>query len=740
MINLICTFEKKIFENSSTGYCVAAFKTDDESSVPKDARSKFAHKDRKIHFTAVGYGIPATDSIDLELEGKWQTTKYGVQLVIEHFAEIIPPSIDGIIGYLSSGLISGVSEITAKKITDKFGMDSLSIIENEPERLAEIKGLSDKKIEKIVNSYSQNKSLRNIVSFLSPFGITLNKAVRIHERYGDKAMEVLNERPFELCDISGFGFKTVDNIARKIKCKPNDKMRIKAAAKHIMSEMKSEGHVFMDQLELRNKCFELLNDDLQHISVTDNEIRDCLIELIRTKNLINNNGNIYSPYMFKAEVELAKMITDRVFRSTTVHPDLDNLVDTAQKMRGISLSDAQSEAVKMCFKNNLSVITGGPGTGKTTVLKIIIDVYKMIYGTDDILLAAPTGKAAKRMAESTGMAGARTIHSALGLTTDEGEEKNEIEERLVIIDEMSMVDLSIAYKLFKSVSRRSKIVLVGDAEQLPSVGAGNVFFDILNSECVEVTKLDTVFRQSGTSRIALNAEEIRNNGSKLLYGSDFNFITATTDTEALEILKHCYVQEVDDIGIDNVQVLAPFRTRGDTSVKNINEVIREMINPFVGDQNELFCDGNKLRLNDRVIQLKNVNGINNGDVGFIKSIYLDEDELKHAIIEFSDGVRADFPERELDIIDLAYATTIHKSQGSEYSTVIIPIMMSHYIMLKRNLIYTAITRAKKKVILIGEKRALMAGIHKNDSAKRNTLLSERIKMYVEEQKGKEDAS
>ena len=737
---MICTFEKKIFENSSTGYCVAAFKTDDESSVPKDARSKYVYKDKKTRFTAVGYGIPATDSIDLELEGKWQTTKYGVQLVIEHFAEIIPPSIDGIIGYLSSGLISGVSEITAKKITDKFGMDSLSIIENEPKRLAEIKGLSDKKIEKIVNSYSQNKSLRNIVSFLSPFGITLNKAVRIHERYGDKAMEVLNERPFELCDISGFGFKTVDNIARKIKCKPNDKMRIKAAAKHIMSEMKSEGHVFMEQQELRNKCFELLNDDLQHISVTDNEIRDCLIELIRAKNLMNNNGNIYSPYMFKAEVELAKMITDRVFQSTTVHPDLDNLVDTAQKLRGISLSDAQSEAVKMCFKNNLSVITGGPGTGKTTVLKIIIDVYKMIYGTDDILLAAPTGKAAKRMAESTGMPGARTIHSALGLTTDDGEEKNEIEERLVIIDEVSMVDLSIAYKLFKSVGIHSKIVLVGDAEQLPSVGAGNVFFDILNSECVEATKLDTVFRQSGTSRIALNAEEIRNNGSKLLYGSDFNFINAATDTEALEILKHCYVQEVDSIGIDNVQVLAPFRTRGDTSVKNINEVIREMINPFVGDQNELFCDGNKLRLNDRVIQLKNVNGINNGDVGFIKSVYLDEDELKHAIIEFSDGERADYPERELDIIDLAYATTIHKSQGSEYSTVIIPIMMSHYIMLKRNLIYTAITRAKKKVILIGEKRALMAGIHKNDSAKRNTLLSERVKMYVDERKGKEDAS
>lgn len=728
-----------IFENNNTGYCVAAFKTDDEASVPKEARSKNIFPDKKTHFTAVGYGIPATDSIELELEGKWQTTKYGVQLLIEHFAEIIPPSIEGIIGYLSSGLIRGVSEITAKKITDKFGLDTLSIIENSPDRLSEVKGLSDKKISKIVDSYAQNKSLRNIVSFLTPFGITLNKAVRIQDAFGEKAMEILNERPFELCDIPGFGFKTVDSIARKIKCKPNDKMRIKAAAKHIITEMKSEGHVFMDQQELRDKCFELLNDDLRYISVTHDEIRNCLVELIRSRNLINNNGNIYSPYMFKAEVELAKMIAERVFSEAVVYPNLDVLIDSAQKHQGIMLSKAQSEAVKMCFSNNISIITGGPGTGKSTVLKVVVEVYKTLTGKDDILLAAPTGKAAKRMGECTGMPGARTIHSALGLTTDEAEEKNVIEDGLVVLDEMSMVDLSIAYKLMKSVSKDSRIVFVGDAEQLPSVGAGNVFSDMLNSGCIEVTRLDTVFRQSGTSRIALNAEEIRNNGSKLLYGNDFNFITATSDTEALEIVKHCYIQEINDVGIDNVQILAPFRSRGETSVKNINEIIRELINPFVGSRNELFCDGNKFRLNDRVIQLKNVNGINNGDVGFIKSVYPDEDDVKHAIIEFSDGIRADYPERDLDIIDLSYATTIHKAQGSEYSTVIIPIMMSHYIMLKRNLIYTAITRAKKKVILVGEKRALMAGIHKNDSAKRNTLLSERIKMYVD-QKGDEKSS
>lgn len=727
---MICTFEKKIFENSSTGYCVAAFKTDD-MSVPQDARSKYMHKDKKVHFTAVGYGIPATDSIDLELEGKWQTTKYGVQLVVEHFAEIIPPTIDGIVGYLSSGLISGVSEITARKITDKFGLDTLSIIENEPKRLAEIKGLSDKKIEKIVNSYAKNKELRSIVSFLTPFGITLNKAVKIQKAFGDKAMEVLNERPFELCDISGFGFKTVDGIARKIKCRPNDKMRIKAAAKYLMTEYKSGGHVYAEQKELREKCYSLLNDGLTKDKVTADEIRDSLLELIHSKALINNSGRIYIPYMFEAESELAKIIATRARIEVMLYPNLDYVVDEAQKKLGIALSDAQCEAVKMCFKNSISVITGGPGTGKTTVLKVIIDVYRTLTDRDDILLAAPTGKAAKRMAESSGTVTARTIHSALALHTDEDTETENIDSGLVVIDEMSMVDLSIAYKLMKSLSPGSRIVLIGDSEQLPSVGAGNVLLDIISSDSVAITRLDTVFRQKGTSRIALNAEQIRNNGSKLLYGSDFNFINAESETEVLEIMKRCYLDEVDKNGMDNVQILAPFRAKGDTSVKNINEIIREMVNPYVGDDNEIFCDGNKLRVNDRVIQLKNQNGINNGDIGCIKSVYRNEDNQKHAIIEFADAIKADYSESELDVIDLAYATTIHKSQGSEYNTVIIPVMMSQYIMLRRNLIYTAITRAKKKVILIGEKKALMTAIHKNDSSKRNTLLSERIKLYSE---------
>ncbi len=727
---MICTFEKMIYEQAVTGYCVAAFKTDD-TSVPTDARSKGSFRDRKIHFTAVGYSIPATDAINLELVGKWQKTKYGVQLVIEHFAEIIPPTVEGIIGYLSSGLINGVGESTARKITDKFGIKALEVIEKTPERLNEINGISDKRIEKIVNSYSQNKMLRNIVSFLSPFGITLNKAIKIQEAFGDKAMEVLNERPFELCEISGFGFRTVDNIARKVKCKANDRMRIKAAAKYILAEAGCEGHVFMEQQTLRDKCFDLLNENADGVTVTNAEIRECIIELIRFNELVNNNGNLYHPYMFECEVELAKNIAKRTNKPGKIKGDVDAAITRSEAKRGIMLSDAQRKAVKTSFENNLSLITGGPGTGKTTVLKVMIDVYKSLSGNDDILLAAPTGKAAKRMAESTGLPTAKTLHSALGLVSDDYFKAVSISESLVIIDEMSMVDLRLAYKLFSSTPMDAMVVLVGDSDQLPSVGAGNVFRDMLASECIATTVLDTVFRQSGTSRIALNAEKIRNNDTKLLYGNDFNFIDTEDESDTVEVLKHCYLEELDNIGLDNVQILSPFRSRGETAVQNLNEVIHELINPYVGDRNELFCDGKKFRLNDKVIQVKNKDGINNGDVGIITSIFEIDDE-KHAIIKFSDGMLKEYSEREMDIIELAYATTVHKSQGSEYSTVIIPMLKSFYIMLRRNLIYTAITRAKKKVILVGHKQALMMAIHKNDSARRNSLLDKRIKGYVKE--------
>lgn len=732
---MICTFTRKLFENPSNGYCVALFQTED-TSVPPEARKKENRPTSKITFTGFGYKIPATDAIKLDLEGKWKRSpKYGIQFAIEQCAEIVPPTIEGIVGYLSSGLIRGVSEITARKITDKFGLRSLEVIENEPMRLNEIRGLSNKKIERIVESFSRNKELRNIVSFLAPYDISLNKASKIYDKFGAESMEVLNERPYQLCDVKGFGFLTVDTIALKLKCKPNDKMRIRECAKYILTEFEGKGHVYVPQQQFRDACFTQLNQEFKTPAVTADEIRYALIEEIRAGRLVNNNGLIYRPVMFECEVELAKALSDRNLLSPPKWGDIEDALERAQAVRKITLSDAQCEAVRMCFNNNLSLITGGPGTGKTTVLKVIIDVYRNLTGSDNILLAAPTGKAAKRMSEGTGLLTARTLHSALGLA-DSDDEKNSavLQAGLIIVDEMSMVDIRLAYRLFASIPSESTIVLVGDTDQLPSIGPGNVFRDILLSECIPCTRLNTVFRQSGVSRIILNAEKIREGNTGLLYGSDFNFIDAETEEETLEIIKQCYFEEVKGIGIDNVQILAPRRDVGKTSVFNINNTIRDIINPYVGEKNELYYDGRRFRVNDKIIQTKNMDGINNGDIGMIRSVFQNDDEEKFAMITFSDGTEKCYSESALDIISLAYAMTIHKSQGSECSTVIIPILMRYYHMLKRNLIYTAITRAKQKVILIGEKRALMAGIHQNDSSKRNSMLAGRLKQYVSDKK------
>ena len=662
---MLCTFVRKLFENPSNGYCVALFNTND-ASVPVEARQKQTSSSGGITFTGFGYKFPATNMINLELTGKWQKSqKYGVQFEIEQFAEIIPPTIEGIVGYLSSGLIHGVSEITARKITDKFGLQSLEIIENEPERLKEINGLSDKKIERIVESFSENKELRNIVSFLKPYGITLNKASKIYEAYGAKSMEIINNCPYDLCKIKGFGFVTVDAIALKLKRSPNDVMRIKACAEHVLKEAEGSGHVFMHHQDLRDSCFSLLNKGFKKAVVTVDEIRDSLVEDIQKGKYKSNNGLIFRPYMFEAEVGLAKLLAERKYTKPKFSGDVETAILNSQAKRGLLLSVAQLEAVKMCFENNISVITGGPGTGKTTVLKVIIDVYKELTGRDDILLSAPTGKAAKRMAEGTGVPDSKTLHSALCLTgDDEMEGDSPIMQKLVIVDEMSMVDIKLAYRLFSNLSPDTTVVLVGDAEQLPSVGPGNVFRDILSSECIPCTRLDMVFRQSGTSRIILNAEKIRTDDSKLLYGNDFNFIAADNEENALEIIKHCYLEETKTSGIDNVQILTPRRADTLTSAKNINKIIRDIVNPYVGEANELYCDGEKFRVNDKVLQMKNKDGINNGDVGVIRSVFLTPDETKEAIIRFSGGVDKAFDERSLDIISLAYAMTIHKSQGS----------------------------------------------------------------------------
>lgn len=740
-----CTYDKTIFADNDTGFCVAVFATQD-NTVPSAARSTYQNKDGHIRFTATGYRLPVTKAVDVELDGRWENTKRGLQFAVDSFIEIVPKTKEGIIGYLSSGLINGIGERTAKTIVGKFGLNTMEVLDEHPEKLLEIKGISPKKLEKITASYTQSKAIREIVTFLSPFGVSVKKAAKIQKEFGAQTMDVLKNRPFELCAISGFGFTTVDNIARKASCELNEPLRIRGAIQYVLDEVTMEGHLFLHKTDLCDKAHILLNKGFVKEVVTLREVQTELYHLVVATRLLSENGNVYKPKSLMAEADTAKRIAE-LLMAASKSVDISNELAEAQQSLKLILSTKQADAVKMCFAHNMAIITGGPGTGKTTVLKIVLEVYNKLF-KGKILLTAPTGRASRRMSESTGYPDARTLHSALGLVTDEDDDflnsSDAVDADFVVVDEFSMVDMRLAAELFRRIQNGTKVLLVGDADQLPSVGAGNVFRELINCGLIPVTFLDVVFRQSGTSRIALNAQSINENKTKLLYGPDFEFISCETADDAAALVQQQYLKEIAQAGVNNVQILSPFRSRGEASVKSLNEAIRELVNPSMPAISEFKVGARTFRLNDRVLQTKNKGEISNGDVGFVKEVYIGEDNDSSLTIEFSDSRIVEYGKEDLDIVELSYAMTIHKSQGSEYDTVILPILTGFYIMLRRNLIYTAITRAKKKVILVGQKQALYMAIHRNDIDKRNTLLGERIirchAKLLQEQAQKQDAN
>lgn len=718
-----CTYEKTIFENTDNGYCVVEY-TSNDSSIPFGARNKHG-KSSEIHFTATGYRLPVTKTIDVELDGKWETNKFGMQYTVEHYVELIPHTKAGIIGYLSSGLIKGIGDKTAKLIVTRFGLNTLEIMDKMPDRLAEVKGISNKKLETIKKSYVENRAIRDIVTYLSPFGISVKKALKIHKEFGAHSMSILRNQPFELCSLKGFGFKTVDAIARKSACSLNDPMRIRGALCFSLDESMMSGHLFLDKLFLRNHAFMLLNDGYQNTVVTKQEVNEELYSMIKNTILIAENGNVYKPENLFAEHDTAKRIV-QLLAERNKAVDIESELLKAQKDLNLALSSKQADAVRNCFNFNLSIITGGPGTGKTTILKVVLEIYKHLVN-GKILLAAPTGRSARRIVESTGYPYASTLHSALGLMSDDfGNTSDPLDADLIIVDEFSMVDMRLAKQFFCRIKNGIKVLIVGDADQLPSVGAGNVFREMISSGRIPITTLDVVYRQSDTSSIALNAHSINKGILKMQYDEDFMFEQTATEQDAAQSIEKLYVSEIAEHGIQNVQVLSPFRNRGDTCVNALNEEIRKLVNPHQANVPELKVGNRIYRLNDRVMQNKNKNEISNGDIGIITSVYDGDDNDSSVTITFSDHREVEYAPEDLDIIELAYATTIHKSQGSEYHTVIIPMLRKFYIMLKRNLIYTAITRAKKKVVLVGEKQALFMAIRKNDTDKRNTMLADRI--------------
>ena len=737
-MGIVAAFDKTLFSNPASKYCVLRLKTAD-MMVPQEARSPYHYHDHLIRFTAIGYDLPQTDTIKMELEGEWVNGKYGPQLQVTSWSEVIPPTMEGIRAYLGSGLLKGIGPATANLIVGRFGTDSLNIIEHHPERLLEIRGITEEKLKEIKNGYAESKVLRDLMTLLAPFKITPATAMKIYQHFGPDGVALVRKSPYSLCQMPGFGFKRVDAIVQKSGGDPADPMRIRGAAYYAIEQARNEkGHLFVDAEKLVQDSLTLLNEKLPDPNqwVTAPQVQQELRAMITGNVVVANQGKIYLPHVYTQESETAA----QAVKLAMVQPepvDLAPVMEQVKAKLGIRLSPKQEEGVETVFQSNLSIITGGPGTGKSTILRAVIEAYQLLYPNGTIALAAPTGKASRRMAETTGISDAVTLHSLLGLRGDDTGWEENLEADLLIVDECSMMDMFLTHQLFKRLGMNTKVLLVGDADQLESVGAGSVFRELIASKIIPVTVLDQIFRQAKDSLVAYNAKYINEGCGDLNYGDDFSFILADTQEETAETIRNLYEQEVQRVGVDQVQVLSAFRQNGDASANSLNAVLREVVNPASFGKNEVSFGGMTLRIGDRVMQTKNDysaevrdkdhkligSGVFNGDVGVISSVGSGMVTVNY------DGRYIDYPFENINELDFAYATTIHKSQGSEYQTVIIPMLAAHKILLSRNLLYTAVTRAKKRVLLVGQKKALYMAIQKSGVGRRNTILAERMQLY-----------
>ena len=728
-------YESTIFSNPANKYCIVSVKTAD-TSVPAQARDKRRYRDHLIHFTAVGYGIPMTDAVELELEGEWVDGKYGMQLQVEQCHEIVQKTEEGVLAYLGSGLIKGIGEKTAAQIVARFGVGTLDILENRPERLLEVRGITENKLQDIRDSYRESRMLRDILALLAPFKLTPKTAQKVYDYFGPACLDILRKSPFELCRMPGFGFRRVDAIVRKTDNRPHDPMRVKGALHCALTEAKGNGgHLYLEKEELHKEALRLLNEmaPLPEMRVRESEVEKALEEMILGGKIVSAKGCIYSPAAFAQEDATAREVAKRLAVNLPVEGNLDTVLASVKSELGLQTAAKQEAAVRTAFQYNLSIITGSPGTGKTTVLKVIIAAYRKLFPKKKISLMAPTGRASRRMAESTGFLGACTLHSGLKLASEEDGERmrkdaDTLDADLVIIDEFSMVDMWLASKLFTSLKEDAKVVLVGDPDQLPSVGAGNVFRELIQCGLVPVTVLDVIFRQAEDSLIAHNAKFINEGDTKLYYGEDFQFLPCESQETAAAAIIERYCSEIRENGIEHVQILSPFRTDGAASADNLNAAIREVVNPFRSTEDEIQLGAKTFRVGDRIMQTKNTDKVSNGDLGFIRYIK-DTGKEKRIGLGFGEDRQLEYGLEDLANLSLAYATTIHKGMGSEYDIVLMPLLKAHYVMLYRNLLYTGITRAKKRVVLVGQKQVLHMAVHRNEISKRNTLLGERIRLY-----------
>ena len=733
---MLCRFDRAIFQ-SDNGYCVFSYSTQDES-VPKEARKNTFFSDDKIHFTAVGYHLVSTNVVEVELDGTWEQSKHGLQLSVTTCKQIVPTDQAGVLAYLSSGIIKGVGPEIAKAIVAKFGDKTMEVLDQNPQQLLSIRGIARTKLKTIVASYEETKALSDLMIYLAPFGVSMKKAAMIKEEFGDQSLQIVKTDPFQLCRIKGFGFMTVDSIARKTKVSLKHPMRYAGAINYVLDEARVSGHLFLSVDETVGRCYDLLNSDCEAEVVSEGEIRQAISNERLESRIYVEGTRVYLSYERMCEVKAAKRIVSMILQEDFEEIyDLDEKIDQAEQTLKQKLAPSQRKAVKLCLSHPISIMTGGPGSGKTTTLRFILDIYKKEYPSNEILLAAPTGRASRRMAEQTGMF-ASTLPSALGLITDEESPLNDTEllpADLIVVDEFSMVDMRLAYILLERIKPGAQLLIVGDADQLPSVGAGNVLREMIRSEKVPTAVLDTIFRQASNSRIIVNAHAINHNDTHLQYGDDFQMLEVQNAEDAAQLVVKNYLQEVSQHGLENVQILSPFRKRGAVASNALNETIRDLVNPASKRKMELKCGSRVFRVGDRIMQTANRNGVSNGDVGLITGMEKEDDEV-FVDIRLLDGRELRYSKEMMEDVEFSYCLTIHKSQGQEYPVIIVPLLKEHYIMLRRNLLYTAVTRAKAKVILIGQRQAVYIAIHKCDVGQRNTVLADRIVAYYNREMSK----
>lgn len=720
---MLCQFEKLIYPSNIAAvginsYMIALYRPCEKILDTSG--------NRVTQVKAVGYCLPTADNLRYEIQGHWsKNLKHGVQYEVESYEEVIVPSKEGIIAYLSSGQIKGIGPKMAERIFDAFGLNTLNVLDHEPEKLLTISGISKTKLKKICDSYLANRGARDVVAFLAPHGITPNRAVQLYREYGNETMEIVKNHPYRLCEIAGIGFRSADQIAMNMGFAKVSAERVDEGLMFTLTEAEGKGHLCMEKKDFVKTAMKILDTPELTIDMVANRAA----RLVSAGRLSCYKGYVYRARTAETEQQLAERI-HVVQRSSPYarFSSLDQEINREEQKLGIRLDPEQRTAITTALQSPISVITGGPGTGKTSIQKAILDIYRRQNPGGRIVCCAPTGRAARRMEQSTGHP-ASTVHKALGLIAgDDGQygEPESFDADLVLIDEVSMLDIYLAKHVLRSVPKGCQLVLIGDADQLPSVGPGAVLSEIIKSDVIPVVRLDRVHRQNAGSRIATNAKLIRHGNLSLEYGTDFQFLDSSSIAESAEKIEKLYLQEIAKYGVDNVALLSPYRQKTETGVAALNERIRKDVNPQDPTKGEITLGKKTFRTGDKVMQIKNHEDVNNGDIGYITDISgIGNDAV--VCIDFGDGRNVEYDASELNMLDLGYASTIHKSQGSEYQSVIINLQCAHSIMLVRPLIYTAITRAKKQVIIVGERRALCIAIKKQDTEKRGTQLAERLK-------------